>query len=144
MIKGAINRPVTVSMFLLAISLFGYISLDRLALNLLPDISYPTLTIQTEYSRCGPGRSREPDHAAHRGSGRRAARTYATQFRVTARVSRKWFSSFNGAPRWIARVWKRARNSMWFNCLAMQNARCCCDSILRTTRSCGCVCPART
>jgi HAE1 family hydrophobic/amphiphilic exporter-1 len=38
MIKGAISRPVTVSMFLLAVSLFGYISLDRLSLNLLPDI----------------------------------------------------------------------------------------------------------
>jgi HAE1 family hydrophobic/amphiphilic exporter-1 len=54
MIKAAINRPVTVSMFLLAISLFGYISLDRLALNLLPDISYPTLTIQTEYADAAP------------------------------------------------------------------------------------------
>ena len=54
MIKGAIQRPVTVSMFLLAISLFGYISLDRLALNLLPDISYPTLTIQTEYQDAAP------------------------------------------------------------------------------------------
>ena len=54
MIKGAIARPVTVSMVLLAISLFGYISLDRLALNLLPDISYPTLTIQTEYTDAAP------------------------------------------------------------------------------------------
>lgn len=54
MIKGAINRPVTVSMFILAVSLFGYISLDRLALNLLPDISYPTLTIQTEYQDAAP------------------------------------------------------------------------------------------
>ena len=48
MIKGAIHRPVTVAMFILAVSLFGYISLDRLSLNLLPDISYPTLTIQTD------------------------------------------------------------------------------------------------
>lgn len=54
MIKAAINRPVTVSMFILAVSLFGYISLDRLALNLLPDISYPTLTIQTEYQDAAP------------------------------------------------------------------------------------------
>jgi HAE1 family hydrophobic/amphiphilic exporter-1 len=54
MIRGAINRPVTVSMFLLAVSLFGYISLDRLSLNLLPDISYPTITIQTEYQDAAP------------------------------------------------------------------------------------------
>ena len=32
-LRGAIHRPVTVSMFILAVSLFGYISLDRLALN---------------------------------------------------------------------------------------------------------------
>ena len=54
MIKGAIHRPVTVSMCILAVSLFGYISLDRLALNLLPDISYPTLTVQTEYADAAP------------------------------------------------------------------------------------------
>jgi HAE1 family hydrophobic/amphiphilic exporter-1 len=54
MIRAAINRPVTVSMFILAVSLFGYISLDRLALNLLPDISYPTITIQTEYQDAAP------------------------------------------------------------------------------------------
>lgn len=54
MIRAAINRPVTISMFILAVSLFGYISLDRLALNLLPDISYPTITIQTEYQDAAP------------------------------------------------------------------------------------------
>ncbi|MCU1338295.1 MAG: acriflavin resistance protein [Bryobacterales bacterium] len=53
-LKGAIHRPVTVSMFILALSLFGYISLDRLSLNLLPDISYPTLTIQTDYQDAAP------------------------------------------------------------------------------------------
>ncbi|MBI2689327.1 MAG: efflux RND transporter permease subunit [Acidobacteria bacterium] len=54
MIRAAIQRPVTISMFILAVSLFGYISLDRLALNLLPDISYPTITIQTEYQDAAP------------------------------------------------------------------------------------------
>ncbi len=53
-IRGAINRPVTVSMFVLAVSLFGLVSLDRLALNLLPDISYPSLTIQTDYADAAP------------------------------------------------------------------------------------------
>ena len=47
LIKTAISRPVTVSMFVVAVILFGVVSLDRLALNLLPDISYPSLTIQT-------------------------------------------------------------------------------------------------
>ncbi|RPJ52910.1 MAG: efflux RND transporter permease subunit, partial [Acidobacteria bacterium] len=34
--------------------LFGLVSLDRLSLNLLPDISYPSLTIQTDYQDAAP------------------------------------------------------------------------------------------
>jgi len=53
-IQTAIKRPVTVAMFVIAVILFGIVSLDRLALNLLPDISYPSLTIQTEYEDAAP------------------------------------------------------------------------------------------
>src|SRR5438034_7419548 len=54
MIKTAMSRPVTVFMFVVAVILFGFVSLDRLALNLLPDISYPSLTIQTDYPDAAP------------------------------------------------------------------------------------------
>lgn len=37
-----------------AVFLFGYVSLDRLPLNLLPEISYPSLTIQTDYEDAAP------------------------------------------------------------------------------------------
>lgn len=50
----AVRRPVTTSMFIVAVCLFGLVSLDRLALNLLPDISYPSLTIQTTYEDAAP------------------------------------------------------------------------------------------
>lgn len=53
-IAGSIRRPVTVSMLVLAVVLFGWVSLDRLALNLLPDISYPSLTVQTDYLDAAP------------------------------------------------------------------------------------------
>jgi multidrug efflux pump subunit AcrB len=52
--RAAINRPVTVTMFVVAFVLFGLVSLDRLSLNLLPDISYPSLTIQTDYQDAAP------------------------------------------------------------------------------------------
>ncbi|MEK7487396.1 MAG: efflux RND transporter permease subunit [Planctomycetota bacterium] len=45
----AVQRPVTIFMFTLAVVVFGYVSYQRLALNLMPDISYPTLTVRTEY-----------------------------------------------------------------------------------------------
>ncbi len=50
----SINRPVTVTMFFLAIAVFGAVSYDKLALNLLPEISYPTLTVRTTYEGAAP------------------------------------------------------------------------------------------
>ncbi|HAW79935.1 MAG TPA: acriflavin resistance protein, partial [Balneola sp.] len=41
-------------MFTVAILLFGIVSLSRLNVNLLPDLSYPTLTIRTEFEGAAP------------------------------------------------------------------------------------------
>ncbi len=41
-------------MFTIGIMLFGAVSLSRLKLNLLPDLSYPTLTIRTGYEGAAP------------------------------------------------------------------------------------------
>lgn len=50
----AVARPVTMWMFTLGIMLFGLVAMGRLAVNLLPDLSYPTLTIRTEYQGAAP------------------------------------------------------------------------------------------
>ncbi|MDJ0911897.1 MAG: efflux RND transporter permease subunit [Woeseiaceae bacterium] len=54
LIEIATHRRVTIMMFMVAIVLFGVVSLSRLNLNLLPDISYPTLTIRTELTGAAP------------------------------------------------------------------------------------------
>jgi HAE1 family hydrophobic/amphiphilic exporter-1 len=54
LIDISIRRRVTISMFTLAILLFGFVSFFRLKINLLPDLSYPTLTIRTEYPGAAP------------------------------------------------------------------------------------------
>ncbi len=54
LIEIATERRVTIVMFTVAIGLFGLVSLSRLNLNLLPDISYPTLTIRTELTGAAP------------------------------------------------------------------------------------------
>lgn len=41
-------------MIVLAVSVFGYVSYRKLALTLMPDISYPTLTVRTEYPGTAP------------------------------------------------------------------------------------------
>jgi hydrophobic/amphiphilic exporter-1 (mainly G- bacteria), HAE1 family len=50
----ATERRVTVAMFTVAIVLFGFVSLARLNVNLLPDLSYPTLTVRTELPGTAP------------------------------------------------------------------------------------------
>ncbi|RUO43969.1 acriflavin resistance protein [Aliidiomarina taiwanensis] len=50
----AVNRPVTIVMFTLAIVLFGMVALGRLPVTLLPDLSYPSLTIRTAYPGAAP------------------------------------------------------------------------------------------
>ncbi|MCW8092036.1 efflux RND transporter permease subunit [Alteromonas sp. ASW11-130] len=50
----AVKRPVAVAMFTFAILLFGMVALNRLSVNLLPDLSYPTLTIRTAYTGAAP------------------------------------------------------------------------------------------
>ena len=43
------SRPVAVLMVFLAVIVFGWFSAGLLPLNLMPDISYPKLTVRTEY-----------------------------------------------------------------------------------------------
>jgi len=54
LIDFAIRRRVTIVMCTVAIALFGLVSLSRLKLNLLPDLSYPTLTVRTELPGAAP------------------------------------------------------------------------------------------
>ncbi|HKY92594.1 MAG TPA: efflux RND transporter permease subunit, partial [Nevskiaceae bacterium] len=48
------RRPVAISMVTLAVLLFGFVSQSRLEVTLLPDLSYPTLTIRTELPGAAP------------------------------------------------------------------------------------------
>ena len=54
LIEIATERRVTIVMLMVAIVLFGMVSLSRLKLNLLPDLSYPTVTIRTELTGAAP------------------------------------------------------------------------------------------
>ena len=54
LIDISIRRRVTIYMFTIAVMLFGVVSFTRLKINLLPELTYPTLTIRTEYSGAAP------------------------------------------------------------------------------------------
>ncbi len=54
LIAGCVRRPVSVAMFTVAACVFGLVALSRLPVNLLPEISYPTLTVETRMPGAAP------------------------------------------------------------------------------------------
>jgi HAE1 family hydrophobic/amphiphilic exporter-1 len=52
---GSLKRPVTVAMATLAVVMFGAVALSRLGVELLPNISYPSLTVRTDLPDAAPG-----------------------------------------------------------------------------------------
>jgi len=51
---GSIRRPVSVFMAVVGVVLFGLVAASRLSVDLLPDISYPTLTVRTDLPDAAP------------------------------------------------------------------------------------------
>ena len=54
LVEFSLKRRVTVSMAAVALVIFGFVAFTRLPMNLLPDISYPTLTVETRYPGAAP------------------------------------------------------------------------------------------
>jgi hydrophobic/amphiphilic exporter-1 (mainly G- bacteria), HAE1 family len=54
LVELATRRPVSVIVFALAAIVFGTVAFTRLATDLLPDISYPSLTVRTTYDGAAP------------------------------------------------------------------------------------------
>src|SRR3954463_16430657 len=52
--RFAIKRPVMMAMISLVIVLLGLISLSRLPVDLLPDISQPSVNVSVNYTGVGP------------------------------------------------------------------------------------------
>ncbi|MFI4927972.1 MAG: efflux RND transporter permease subunit, partial [Burkholderiales bacterium] len=53
-VKLATSRRVTIGMLTVAVLVFGFVSLSRLKLNLLPELSYPSLTVRTDLAGAAP------------------------------------------------------------------------------------------
>ena len=54
LVEFSTRRRVTIAMATITLVLFGLIGLYDLKVNLLPDLSYPTLTVRTEYTGAAP------------------------------------------------------------------------------------------
>lgn len=58
-IAGTVLRPVTTTMVTVAILLFGLVAATRLPVELLPDLSYPTITVETTDPDAAPAEVEE-------------------------------------------------------------------------------------
>ena len=54
LVEFSTRRRVTIAMVTITFVLFGLIALGDLKVNLLPDLSYPTLTVRTDYTGSAP------------------------------------------------------------------------------------------
>ena len=53
-VEFSVTRKVTILMVSIALLAFGLVGLSRLPINLLPSLSYPSLTVQTEFTNAAP------------------------------------------------------------------------------------------
>ena len=53
-VRFSIDRPVATVMFFIAVVLLGFVSLRRLSVDLLPNISYPKMSVVTRYPGVAP------------------------------------------------------------------------------------------
>lgn len=54
LVNFSVNKRVSISMLILIVMVFGFLSLSRLPLEMMPDISFPTITVVTQYSGVAP------------------------------------------------------------------------------------------
>ena len=54
LVAGAVRRRVTVVMAVMAVVAFGFVGYSRLSVELFPDISYPSITVQTDFPDTAP------------------------------------------------------------------------------------------
>jgi len=52
--RFAVHRPVLIIMVTLIVVLLGAVSLMRLPIDLMPDITYPVLSVSTSYENASP------------------------------------------------------------------------------------------
>lgn len=53
-IELVVKRPVAVFMCIVAVLILGFVSLTKLAVDFLPDMELPYITVRTEYENAGP------------------------------------------------------------------------------------------
>jgi len=98
----AIHRPIFTIMVVLIVLLLGSISLIRLPIDLMPDISYPTLSVSCTYENAGPQEieeliTRPIEQAVSAVPGVEEVTSVSTEGQGTVRVTFTWGTDLDAA-----------------------------------------------
>lgn len=100
--KGPINRPILTAMVFLVVITLGVISFFRLSVDLMPEITYPTISVITDYGNVGPQEmeelvTRPIEEALAAVQGVEEINSTSTEGRSMVRVSFTWGSDLEVA-----------------------------------------------
>jgi HAE1 family hydrophobic/amphiphilic exporter-1 len=100
--RFSVRRPIFTIMVTLIIIILGSVSLIRLPIDLMPDITYPTLSISTEYENASPEEieellTRPIEQAMSAVPGVEEVSSRSTEGRSRVRVSFTWGTDLDGA-----------------------------------------------
>lgn len=100
--SGPIKRPILTLMIYLIVITIGVVSLTRLPIDLLPEITYPTITVSAGYSNVGPEEiedliTRPLEEALSAIQGVEEITSTSSEGRSTVRVSFTWGTNLDAA-----------------------------------------------
>lgn len=100
--RGPIHRPILTSMVFLIIIVLGLISFSRLSIDLMPEITYPTISVITSYGNVGPEEmeqlvTRPIEEALAAVQGVEQITSTSTEGRSMVRVSFTWGTDLEAA-----------------------------------------------
>ncbi|MFW6244687.1 MAG: efflux RND transporter permease subunit, partial [Fibrobacterota bacterium] len=116
-VKLSVRRPVLITVIYLVVLVIGAFSLMRLPIDLMPEITYPTITVVTSYGNTGPQEMEElvsrPIEAAIAGlQGIEEITSTSSEGRSTVRVSFVWGTDLDVAVNDIRDRIDRSLNSL--------------------------------
>jgi len=100
--RGPVERPILTFIIFLIIIILGLVSLSRISIDLMPEITYPTISVITEYGNVGPQEmeeliTRPIEEALAAVQGVEEIISTSTEGRSLVRVSFDWGSDLDVA-----------------------------------------------
>ncbi|HVF58540.1 MAG TPA: efflux RND transporter permease subunit [Thermoanaerobaculia bacterium] len=117
MISGAVHRPVTTIMGTLIVVLLGTVAALQLPVDLMPEVSYPTLTVRTSYPNVGPQEvedlvTRPIENAVAAIAGVETITSTSSEGDSAVRVSFTWGTDLDGAAEEVRSRVDRIRGTL--------------------------------